>query len=272
MTALRWAVLVLAATAFNFPVIVTALTALKGPRELMANPGLVVREPTLANIAEVLTPTDRLDVFAYLANSAVAATIGSALAIALAMPAAYAMARGGMGRRLLLPLVVNLRAIPLIVFAIPIYMVYQQVGLLDTRLGLGLVLTVVNLPLALVLLVNAVADVPRELDEAARVDGVTRAQILRHVVMPLCRPAIVTTFIFGFITAWNEFLFGLMLTTSEAVPVTVGASFFFASGGGGVRWGVASAVMLVAALPPMALGLVMYRQLTGSLAAGAVKG
>ena len=153
-----------------------------------------------------------------------------------------------------------------------IRMVYQGLGLLDTRLGLGLVLAVVNLPLALVLLVNAVAEVPVELDEAARVDGVTRGQILRHVIVPLCRPALVVTFVFGFITAWNEFLFGLMLTPREAVPVTVGASFFFATGGAGIQWGVASAVMLVAALPPMVLGLVMYRQLTGSLTAGAVKG
>ena len=118
-------------------------------------------------------------------------------------------------------------------------------ALLDTRLGLGLILTIVNLPLALVILVNAIRDLPAELDEAALMDGASRTQILLRVVTPLCRPAIVTSLIFGFITAWNEFLFGLMLTTSKAVPVTVGASFFFAASGGGVQWGVASAVMIV---------------------------
>jgi multiple sugar transport system permease protein len=82
----------------------------------------------------------------------------------------------------------------------------------------------------------------------------------------------VTAFIFGFVTAWNEFLFGLMLTTRDAVPVTVGASFFFASAGGGVQWGLAAAVMIAAAMPPMLLGLVMYRQISRSLLAGAVKG
>ena len=84
-----------------------------------------------------------------------------------------------------------------------------------------------------------------ELDEAALMDGATRTQILVRIIAPLCRPAIVTGVIFGFITAWNEFLFGLMLTTSKAVPITVGASFFFAASGGGVQWGVASAVMIV---------------------------
>jgi multiple sugar transport system permease protein len=83
---------------------------------------------------------------------------------------------------------------------------------------------------------------------------------------------LVTALIFGFITAWNEFLFGLMLTTNKAVPITVGASFFFSASGGGIQWGTASAIMILAALPPMVLGLVMYRQIAGSMTAGALKG
>jgi multiple sugar transport system permease protein len=148
----------------------------------------------------------------------------------------------------------------------------RSAGLLDTRLGLGLILAIVNLPLALLLLVNAVSDIPQELEEAARMDGARLPRMLTRVVLPLCRPAFVTTFVFGFITAWNEFLFGLILTTRDAVPVTVGASFFFATSGGGVQWGMAAAVMIVAALPPLVLGLVMYRRITGSIVAGAVKG
>ena len=96
--------------------------------------------------------------------------------------------------------------------------------------------------------------------------------MLWRIILPLCRPALVTAFIFGFITAWNEFLFGLMLTTSRAVPMTVGASFFFASGGAGVQWGVAAAVIVVAGLPPVVLGLLMYRQIARAMLAGAVKG
>ncbi len=207
------------------------------------------------NYVAVLTPSERLNIFGYLGNSLAISLIGSGLALLLALPAAHAIARGGFGRRTLLPLVVNLRAVPLIIFAIPIYMGFQWVGLLDTRLGLGLILTIVNLPLALVILVNALGEVPLELDEAARMDGAANWKILILILAPLMRPALVTAFIFGFITAWNEFLFGLMLTTREAVPVTVGASFFFASAGGGVQWGLAAAVMILAALPPMLLGM-----------------
>lgn len=271
-TGLRYALYIVAVLVLNLPVIATAVTSLKSAKELSVNPGLTVAAPTLDNFIKVLQVTDRLNIFAYLGNSLVAALIGAGLALLLALPAAFAMTRGGIGRTWLLPSVVNLRAVPLIIFAIPIYLMFQWLGLLDTQLGLGLILTIVNLPLSLALLVNAINDVPVELDEAARIDGASAFQMLRLVITPVIRPALVTAFIFGFITAWNEFLFGLMLTTSKAVPMTVGASFFFAASGGGVQWGLASAVMLVGALPPMLLGLLMYRQIAGSMTAGAVKG
>lgn len=270
--ALRWAVFALAAFALNFPILVTLVTSFKSARELSSNPGLWIQAPTLENYATVFTVSERLNIFLYLFNSFAVSLIGTGLAVLLALPAAYAIARGRIGERTLLPLIVNLRAVPLIIFAIPLYMMFQWLALLDTLVGLGLILTIVNLPLVLIILVNAINDVPNELDEAALVDGASRFQILVQILTPVCRPAIVTSFIFGFITAWNEFLFGLMLTTSKAVPITVGASFFFAASGGGVQWGVASAVMIVGALPPLLLGLVMYRQISGSMTAGAVKG
>lgn len=268
----RWIVFAIAAFVMNFPVLSTFITAFKGPKEVSRNPSLWIEAPTLENFATVLTVSDRLNVYHYLWNSLVAALIGALLPMIVAFPLAWPMVRRGYGRGVLFPIIVNLRALPLIIFAIPLYMMYAASGLLDTRLGLGLILAVVNLPLTLMLLVNAVGDIPTELEEAARMDGARTGRLLLRVVLPLTRPTLVTTFIFGFITAWNEFLFGLMLTTRDAVPMTVGASFFFATSGGGVKWGVAAAVMVVAALPPLVLGLVMYRRITGSMVAGAVKG
>jgi len=261
---LRWIVFAIAAFAMNFPVLATLITAFKPPGEVSRNPSLWIKAPTLENFATVLTVSDRLNVYHYLWNSAVAALIGALLPMIVAFPLAWAMVRRGTGRGVLFPLVVNLRALPLIIFAIPLYMMYSVIGLLDTRLGLGLILAVVNL--------NAVAEIPGEIEEAAHMDGARLPRLLIKVVLPLCRPALITTFVFGFITAWNEFLFGLMLTTRDAVPMTVGASFFFATSGGGVQWGTAAAVMVVAALPPLVLGLVMYRRISGSMVAGAVKG
>jgi multiple sugar transport system permease protein len=268
----RWIVFAVAAFVMNFPVLATLITAFKSPGEVSRNPSLWIETPTLENFATVLTVSDRLNVYHYLWNSTVAALIGTLVPMVVVFPMAWAMVRRGVGRGLLFPLVVNLRALPLIIFAIPLYMMYSAAGLLDTKLGLGLILAVVNLPLALMLMVNAVAEIPAEIEEAAHMDGARLPRLLTKVVFPLCRPALITTFIFGFITAWNEFLFGLMLTTREAVPITVGASFFFATSGGGVQWGAAAAVMVVAALPPLFLGLVMYRRISGSMVAGAVKG
>ncbi len=269
---LRWIVFVIAALVMNFPVIATFITALKAPSEISRNPSLVIQSPTLENFITVLTVSDRLNVYHYLWNSLSAALIGSILPIIVAFPIAWAMARRGYGRNILFPLIVNLRALPLVIFAVPLYLMFSVVNLLDTQIGLGLVLAIVNLPLALMLLVNAVAEIPIELEEAARMDGARLPRLIGRIVLPLCRPAFITTFVFGFITAWNEFLFGLILTTQTAVPMTVGASFFFATSGGGVQWGVAAAVMIVAALPPLVLGLVMYRKITGSMVSGAVKG
>ena len=268
----RWIVFAVAAFVMNFPVLATLITAFKSPSEVSRNPSLWIETPTLENFATVLTVSDRLNVYHYLWNSTVAALIGTLVPMIVVFPMAWAMVRRGVGRGVLFPLVVNLRALPLIIFAIPLYMMYSAAGLLDTKLGLGLILAVVNLPLALMLMVNAVAEIPAEIEEAAHMDGARLPRLLIKVVFPLCRPALITTFIFGFITAWNEFLFGLMLTTREAVPITVGASFFFATSGGGVQWGAAAAVMVVAALPPLFLGLVMYRRISGSMVAGAVKG
>ncbi|WP_205849174.1 carbohydrate ABC transporter permease [Natronospirillum operosum] len=272
MHSLRWLVFLLAAFILNFPIISTVVTSLKSRAEVNANAGLSIQQPTLDNFIQVLTVTDRLNIYGYLQNSLVAAMIGTILPIIICFPIAYAIARRNYGSNILFPLVINLRALPLIIFSIPLYLMYQFMGLLDTRLGLGLILAVINLPLTLLILVNGIHDVPEELDEAAKIEGASLWIILSRVVLPVCRPAVVVTFIFGFITAWNEFLFGLMLTTRDAVPMTVGASFFFSSGGGGIQWGMAAAIIIIAALPPTLLGLVMYRQISRSMLGGAVKG
>ena len=268
----RWTVFIIAGFVMNYPVISTLSASFKTGAEISMNPGLWVNSPTLENFKIVLEVSERLNVYFYLQNSLIASLVGSILPILICFPMAYAFSRRGYGSNFIFPIAVNLRAMPLIIFAIPLYMMYQTVGLLDTAIGLGLILAVVNLPLALLLLVNAIKDVPLELDEAARMDGARIFTLLVKIIFPICLPALATVFIISFITAWNEFLFGLMLTTTDAVPMTVGASFFFSSGGGGVQWGVAAAVIIVASLPPVILGVLTYKHISRSMTAGAVKG
>jgi multiple sugar transport system permease protein len=269
---LRWTVYFTAVLILNFPVLATLVTSLKTDAEITSNPSLWINKPTLVNYQAIFDMADRFDILHFLWNSAVASLIGAGLSILLAFPAAYAMVRFGTARSWLSPLVVNLRAIPLIIFAIPIYLLFQKVSLLDTRIGLGLILCLVNVPLVLVLLATAIADLPLEVEESARVDGANTYWLLLYIVAPMSLNVIAASSVLAFIYAWNEFLFGLMLTTTDATPISVGASFFFAASGGGVRWGVAAAVMILATLPPLLLGLFMYRQIGKSMTAGAVKG
>jgi multiple sugar transport system permease protein len=261
-----------AAFALNFPLIATLIASFKSEGEITENPSLMIEAPTLENFRRVFAIADRFDITHYLANSVIAASMGSFFAIALSFPAAYAIVRLKVGQRWLLPGVTNLRAIPLIIFSIPIYLIYQRLSLLDTRFGLSLILCLVNLPLVLVLIANAIRELPMEIEEAALVDGAGTLSVLWRIVLPLTAPTIASSLILAFIYAWNEFLFGLMLTTQSAVPITVGASFFFAASGGGVQWGTAAAVMILSILPPLVLSLLAYRYIGRSLTAGAVKG
>jgi len=267
--ALRWVVFVVVALIVNFPVLATILTSFKNDADINAYPPKWIFTPTLDHYRDVLnSPT--VDYLHYVTNSIVIAVLGTVFAIVLTLPAAYAMARYNIGSKWLLPIITNLRALPLIIFAIPFYFMFQTVGLLDTRLGLALISCIINIPIALVLFVGFVQDLPRDFDDAAKIDGASMWQILRHIVIPLSRPVMLAVFILSFIYSWNEFLFGLILTTKSAVPVTVGATFFVTSRG--IEWGPTAAAMTIGVLPPLILGLFAYPYMGKSMLTGGVKG
>jgi multiple sugar transport system permease protein len=264
---LRWVVLIVTVFVLNSPIIFTIVTSLKRTVDITAFPPAWLFSPTLDHYQEVLSDPS-LDFPRFLFNSMSIALGGTLLAIFLSFPAAYSIARLGRGRPLL-PIVTNLRSIPLVVFAIPFYLMFQAAGLLDTRFGLALIACVINLPLALLLFVGFLQELPRELEEAARVDGATTWQMLRSIMIPLARPALLAVGILSFIYSWNEFLFGLILSTRNATPVTVGATLFITSWG--VRWGATAAAMVLSVLPPMLLGLFCYRFLGRAVVSGAIK-
>jgi multiple sugar transport system permease protein len=265
----RWLVFVLVAFVLNVPILTTILTSFKTTAQINTFPPVWLFEPTLENYREVLI-TGNTNFPHFIMNSVVIAFGGTLLAMLLAFPAAYAIVRLGVGRSWLLPTITNIRALPLIIYTIPIYLMFQFVGLLDTRTGLILISALVNVPVVLILFVGAIQDLPEELDSAARIDGASTGRVLWHVVLPLSRPIIFAVAILSFIASWNEFVFGLILTTKQAVPVTVGATFFVTSYG--VKWGATAAAMTLGAIPPLILGLFAYPYIGRSMLAGAVKG
>ena len=267
--ALRWVVLIVAVLVLNFPILATLITSIKKTVDINAFPPKWIFTPTLDHYREVLF-TENTNYLSYIWNSVVIASGGTLLAIFLTFPAAYAIARYRTGATWLLPIVASLRALPLIIFAIPFYFMYQYVGLLDTKIGLALIACIINIPLALLMLVGFIQDIPRELDEAGRLDGAKLWQILFYIILPAALPILLAVSILSFIYAWNEFLFGLILATKKAVPVTVGAPFFVTSYG--VKWGATAAAMMLGVLPPMILGFFAYPYIGKSMLRGAVKG
>jgi multiple sugar transport system permease protein len=267
--ALRWTVLIVAGLVLNLPIIMTLMTSFKTMADINTSPPPLIFSPTLDNYREVLAGGNT-DLPGYILNSIIIAGGGALFAIVLTFPAAYAMVRYGIGRSWLLPLITNLRAVPLIIFAIPIYLMFQLAGLLDTWTGMIFIECVINIPVALILFVGFIQDIPEEMDSAAKIDGATSLQTLLHVIVPLSRPILFAVLILSFVYAWNEFLFGLILTTRQAVPVTVGATFFVTSYG--VKWGATAAAMTLGILPPMILGLFAYPYIGKSMLTGAVKG
>ena len=266
---LRWGAFALVVLVLNFPLVATLFTSLKTVPDIYKNPPVWLFGPTLDHYRVVLTdPT--LNFPKYLLNSLLISVGGTVLAIVVSFPAAYAIVRYRIGLNSLLPFVTNLRAVPLIIFVIPFYLMYQRLGLLDTQFGLSVIGAIINVPLALLLFTGFVQDFPIEVEEAARVDGAGTLGVLRFVVLPLSRPIVTATAILSFIYCWNEFLFGLILTTDRATPVTVGATLFITAWG--VKWGEMSAAMILSVFPPLVLGLFSYRQLARAITAGAVKG
>ncbi len=205
-------------------------------------------------------------------NSVVVAVSTTVLAVALAAPAAFAIALLDLpGRRVLLGAALAISMFPPIATASPLYMGLRAVGLLDTLPGLVLPYASFSLPLALWLLTAAFRDLPVELYRAARVDGCTAVGAFRRVLLPLAAPGLATSALLVFVFAWNELLFAVtFVTTPSRRTVPVALALF----GGEFRdpWVVLAAASTVATVPVVAIAVVFQRRVVAGLTAGAVKG
>jgi multiple sugar transport system permease protein len=155
-------------------------------------------------------------------NSVVIATSTMLLSVTLGALAAYPLARLRMsGKRIYLAVIIASRLVPSMIFVVPMFLLARTLGLLDTQLMLIIVYTALLLPFATWLLKNYFQQVPADLERAARMDGCSRLAVLTRVIVPLSLPGIVATAVYVFIGAWNSFLFGLILTTKDATPITL---------------------------------------------------
>jgi multiple sugar transport system permease protein len=193
------------------------------------------------------------------------------LSLLLGVPAAYGFSRWrGRARGLLLAWILILRMVPGMTYVIPFFLVYRQLNLLDSHLGVILLYTVFNLALVVWSMQAFFDEVPRTLEESAAVDGASRFQTLIRIVLPLAAPGLVATAVLCFLFSWNEFLFALVLTRFDARTAPVGITNFMAYEG--VEWGRVAAGSMIVLLPVLIFAAVVRRYLVRGLLAGAVKG
>jgi multiple sugar transport system permease protein len=255
----------------GFPLLWMLSVSFKGPRELVEfHPHFIPSQPTLDNYRQAIEQNGLLH-SAW--NSLKVATLTSILTTAIGLPTAYVLARQkGLISRIGLAWILLSQMFPLILIIIPLFLLLRDYHLADSHTGLVFVYVVWTLPFILWMLQSYVRGIPRDLEEAAMVDGAGRVHVLRTVIVPLLLPGIVVTALFAFIQSWNEFFLALVLLQSPGLTTLPLRLAQFVGIEGQVRLGPLAASALLATLPSLLLFTVIQRWLTRGLLSGAVKG
>ncbi|MCA1441824.1 carbohydrate ABC transporter permease [Ensifer sp. IC4062] len=242
------AILLLAAFSAVFPAFWTALNAFKNRVDIVTPTPLFIFTPTLDNFAYVL---GRDSVFDGLFNSLVTSGAAVLIGAVLGLPAAYAIARHPhRWSKDIQFFVLSLRFLPPVAVAIPLMVIWLQLELYDTRLSLIITYTLLTLATVVWLSVPAFARVPKEVEEAARVDGYGPYAIFFLIALPIASRSLIGAVAFAFVLVWNEFLIALMLTTSDAKTLPIVASELTQLGRD-VPWGILNASVVLLSIPPL---------------------
>jgi multiple sugar transport system permease protein len=253
-----------------FPAVWILLTSLKTEAELVSKPITYwPRDATLANYVQAFTDQPLLR---YLGNSALVATLATISSLVVAAFAAYAIARLNLRhRQLILTAIVASSMFPLVTLLVPIFETMRSLGLLNTYTALVLPYTVLNLPVCTLVLVSFFQSIPRDLENAAMIDGCTRMGALVRVVVPLAAPGVFTAGILAFVNAWDEFLLALSLNASASMrTLPVGITLY--QGEFTFPWPIISAALIVAIVPIAVLIAVFQERVVGGLTQGGLKG
>jgi multiple sugar transport system permease protein len=241
-------------------------------------PPIIPPEITLRHYAEIFNPAafgefrGRSTFVLALRNSVVVSVGATLMAMLLGTPAAYAFARFNIRhRRTLLLIILGTQLLPSVALIIPLFRMLRGAGLLDSLLGLILAYSTFSLPFVVWIMTSYFQSLPRELEEAARMDGASRWQAFTRVALPLAAPGLAVTAIFTLLNAWDEFFLALIFTStyaSKTLPVAL-AEFF---GRHSVNWGMLVTGGFIASLPPIVLSFVFSRYIVSGLSAGGIKG
>ncbi|WP_333821887.1 carbohydrate ABC transporter permease [Pinisolibacter sp.] len=264
VTALAWGIGFLV----FFPILWTVLTSFKTEAEAVASPpSFLAFHWTLENYAEV---QERSDYFRHFLNSVVISLGSTVIGLVIAVPAAWAMAFQPAKRtKDLLMWMLSTKMMPPVGVLVPIYLIFRDLGLLDTRLGLTIILTLIDLPIIIWMLYTYFKEIPGEILEAARMDGADLWNEIVHVLTPMAVPGIASTLLLNVILAWNEAFWTLNLTAAKAAPLTAFIASY--SSPEGLFYAKLSAASTMAIAPILILGWFSQKQLVRGLTFGAVK-
>ena len=224
--------------------------------------------PTLENFEIIFRSPYNL--FEKLVNSTLVALSTILIAIPIATMAAYSFSRFRMkGERLMFVTILATQFVPAGVIVLPFFILFRDLGILDTRLALVLVNLSLVMPFAIWMIKGFIDSIPLDSEEAALVDGSSRFQVILNVTLPMALPGVITAGIFCFILAWNEFLFALIITTNKAVTLPVGLSLFHAEEG--VLWHLISAAGIMIMLPMFVLATIIQKHFVQGMTMGAVR-
>lgn len=224
--------------------------------------------PTLDNFGTVFeSPYNLGD---KLINSTIVAGVTVLFAIPIATCAAYSFSRFRLkGETAMLVMILATQFVPAVVIILPFFVMFRDLGLLDTRIGLILVNLAIVMPFAIWMIKGFIDGIPLDTEEAAMVDGSTRVQVIKNIVLPMAAPGLFTAGIFCFIIAWNEFLFALILTNKDAVTLPIGLALF--KGEEGDLWNLLSAAGIIIMLPMFILALIIRKYFVQGMTMGAVR-
>lgn len=250
-----------------FPLIFMVVTSFKTELQAIAVPSLWMFEPTLENFSVV---NERSDYMQFAMNSVITSVLSTFIGLAIAAPAAYSMAFAPTkGTNGLLLWMLSTKFMPAVGALLPIYVIFQQLGMLDTTAALTIIFTMMNLPIMVWMLFTYFKDIPNEILEAARMDGANVWQEFRHVLLPLGIGGLASTGLLCLVLAWNEAFWALNLGASNAG--TLATMMVSYSSPEGLFYAKLSAASLMAIAPIVVLGWFCQKQLVQGLTFGAVK-
>jgi multiple sugar transport system permease protein len=257
---------------FLFPVVWMVMTSFKSNPEFFAYPPVFVPKSfALTNYVNAMRmPPDGRGGLQGVRDSLIVAVGSMAASVLLGAPAAYSFARYRTGGENLSFWVLSTRMFPPVASALPLFLVFKTLHLLDTHWALIIANTIFNLPFVIWLLKGFFEDLPVELEEAAVIDGTTIFGAFRRVALPLVTPGLVATALLSFIFTWNEFMFALLFTRNDVRTLTIIVPSLV--GGHEILWGQVASVGVVAIIPNVLLALLLQRFLVRGLTLGAVKG